>query len=131
MALRDLLNNVKVVQTVTPANRTGTVTGNSVDLQGYGSAMVVVMFGNWTDGTHTPQLQHSPDSSNWSPCDSNSMVGTLTAVTSGAGNGTVQRVGYIGNNRYLRVVLTVTGTTVGAQSVATVIASRATQSPVT
>jgi hypothetical protein len=131
MALRDLMNNVKVVNSIQPGNRNGSATGASVDLQGYASAMVMVSFGTWTDGTHAPILQHSSDNSNWLPCDSNNMVGSFTVVSSAAGNNTMQRVGYIGNNRYLRVALTVTAATTGAQSAATVIASRATQSPVT
>jgi hypothetical protein len=131
MALRDLLNSVRVVNTIQPANRNGNATGVGVDLQGYASAMVALSFGTWTDGTHAPSLQHSPDNTNWLPCDSNSMTGSFTVVSSAAGNNTVQRVGYSGNNRYIRVVLTVGGATVGAQSVATVICSRATHSPVT
>ncbi|MBI3419262.1 MAG: hypothetical protein HY053_03920 [Proteobacteria bacterium] len=118
MTIRDLKSNLSVSQSLVPAARAATGTGSAVDLQGYGSAMAVVSFGAWTDGTHTPSLQHSSDGTTYVACDTNSL------------SGTVQKVGYTGGNRYVRALMTVTGGTTGALSGVNVIAGAASQQPV-
>lgn len=129
MAVKDLENRVDVAASLFPAARTATVNGTAVDLRGYGSAMVVVTFGAWTDGTHTPTLQHSADNTTWVTCDSNSLNGSFTAVSSSAGNNTVQKIGYMGGNRYVRAVMTISGATTGALSAADIVRGHASQQP--
>ncbi|MGB9151952.1 MAG: hypothetical protein WCD70_02575 [Alphaproteobacteria bacterium] len=126
MAIRDLLRNVFITNSLPPAVRVnGTATGNTVDLRGFDGAMISVTFGAYTDGTHTPSVLQSVDSVTWVPC----VYGTdldatnnLSAVSSSAGANTVQQIGYIGSQRYLAVVMTTTGATSGAYSAASVIA---------
>jgi hypothetical protein len=126
MAIRDLLRNQFVTQSLAPAARVnGTATGTTVDLRGFDGAMVMVSFGAYTDGTHTPSVLQSADGINWIAC----VYGTdldgpanLAAVSSSAGANTVQQIGYIGSLRYLAVVMTTTGATTGALSAASVIA---------
>lgn len=130
MALRDLENRVSVVQSIAPAVRNATVTGTSVDLQGHNSAMVVFNFGTWTDGTHTPSLQHSLDNSTFVNCDTNSLNGAFVAVSSGAGSNTIQKIGYTGGYRYIRAVLTVAGATTGAAANAVVLRGHPSAGPV-
>lgn len=130
MANRDLENRISVAASLHPAARTASANGTGVDLQGYDSAMLLVQFGAYTDGTHTPVLEHSTDGSSYAACDSNSLNGTLSAVSSGAGANTVQKVGYTGGRRYVRAVMTVSGATTGALSAATIVRGNPTQAPV-
>lgn len=131
MAIRDLLHNTMVTTSLQPAARTnGTATGTAVDLRGYDAAMFVVSFGTYTDGTHTPSVQHSTDGSTYTTAATTDLDGTFSAVSSGAGSNTVQMVGYIGSARYVRVVMTTSGATTGALSTASVIAGRPRNAPV-
>lgn len=123
MALRDLLRLSYVYPSLSPAARVnGTFTGTAVDLRGFDGAIVSVAFGAYTDGTHTPSLQHSADGTTYTACSASDIDGAFTAVASGVGANTIQQVGYIGTNRYLQVVMTVAGATTGALSQASVIA---------
>jgi hypothetical protein len=112
MALRDLYRKTLTSPSLPPAARvTGTATGTAVDLRGFDAAFVAVTFGAWTDGTHTPSIQHSMD-----------LDGSLAAVSGTSGANALQSVGYIGSQRFVRVVMTVTGATSGALSAASVVA---------
>ena len=123
MAIRDLLRNVLVSQSLSPATRTnGTATGSAVDLSGYDAAVVTVSFGAYTDGTHTPSLQQSMDNSTYTACAASDLDGTFSAVSGTAGGNTLQQVGYIGTQRFVAVVMTTAGATTGALSSASVIA---------
>ena len=123
MALRDLVSTIAAKLSLSPAARvTGTSTGTAVDLRGYDSAVIAVSFGAYTDGTHTPSVQHSTDGSTYTTVAAADLSGSLTAVSSSGGANSMQTVGYIGSARYLRVVMTVTGATTGALSSASVIA---------
>ncbi len=130
MALKDLENRISVVQSLGPAARNATANGTSVDLQGYNSAMVVFNFGTWTDGTHTPSLQHSVDNSTFVNCDTNSMNGSFVAVSSAGGSNTIQKIGYTGGYRYVRAVLTVAGATTGALANAVILRGHPAVGPV-
>jgi hypothetical protein len=126
MATRDILRTTLVTPSLYPAARTnGTFTGNAVDLRGYDGAMIAVSFGAYTDGTHTPTIVQSVDGVTFVPC----VYGTdldaatnLAAVSSSAGANTVQQIGYIGSQRYVAVVMTVSGATSGALSSGNVVA---------
>jgi hypothetical protein len=130
MALRDLLRKTLVTPSLAPAARTnGTATGTAVDLRGFDSAVIAVSFGAWTDGTHTPSVQHSMDNSTYTNAAAADLDGSFSAVSSAAGNNTVQAVGYIGSQRYVRVVMTTSGATTGALSSASVIAGSPRNAP--
>jgi len=126
MANRDLLRTQLVSPSLAPAARVnGTATGAAVDLRGFDGAVVTVSFGAYTDGTHTPTVTHSDDGTTFTTC----VFGTdldgaanLTAVNSAAGANKLQQIGYIGNKRYIAVVITTTGATTGALSAASVVA---------
>jgi hypothetical protein len=88
-----------------------------VDLLGFGTAAVVVAFGAWTDGTHTPKLQESDNgTSGWTDVAAIDLAGSFSPVSSAAGQNAAQRASYIGNKRYIRPVLTLAGATTGALS---------------
>ena len=117
MTIRDLNDQVDAVQSLAPAVRTnGTFNGTAVDLRGYDSAAIVVSFGAYTDGTHTPSFQYSDDGTNFTTPAAAEISGALTSISSGAGANTVQRAGHISGRRYIRAVMTVTGATSGALS---------------
>lgn len=130
MTLRDLKSNVKVAPSLAPAVRTnGTANGTAVDLRGYDSAVIAVSFGAYTDGSHTPSVEHSVDNVTYAAAAASDLDGAFTAVSSAAGQNAVQSVGYIGARRYVRVVMTVSGATSGALSAANVIAGNPRQAP--
>ena len=130
MTVRDIKNNLDSASTLEPALRaTGTANGTGVDLQGYGAAMVVVHFGAYTNGTHTPSLEHSDDNSSFSAASASDMDGSFTAVSASAA-GTTQRVGYRGSKRYIRAVMTVASGATGCYSSAVVVRGQATSVPV-
>lgn len=131
MTIKTLSKNVTVSPSLNPAARVnGTTNGTGVDLRGYDSAMLCVAFGAYTDGTHTPSVQHSVDNSTFTTVSASDLEGAFAAVSSAAGQNAVQSVGYIGSNRYVRVVMTVTGATTGALSAAFVAAGSPHRAPV-
>jgi len=131
MTLRNHYRNIAVMPSLSPAARVnGTTNGTNIDLRGFDAAMIAVGFGAYTDGTHTPTVQHSTDNSTFTNVASTDLDGTLTAVSSTAGAHAVQSVGYIGANRYVRVVMTVSGATTGALSHAAVVVGAARNAPI-
>lgn len=123
MAYRNDLNKeVAVAQSLAPAVRTATANGTGVDLSGYNAAMVLWNVGTITDGTHTPKLQESDDNSTFTDVAAADLSGSHAALTSS----TLQEIGYIGRARYVRAVITVSGSpsTGGAYS-ASIIRGRA------
>lgn len=126
MAIRDIATEAFPAHTLAPAVRTnGTVNGAGVDLQTYEGAYALVHFGAYTDGTHTPKLQESDDNSAFTDVAAGDLLGAFTAVSAGAGANTLQKVGYKGVKRYLRVVMTTAGATTGAASGASIVRGRA------
>jgi hypothetical protein len=93
--MRDLKNNIGVVQSLAPAARDADANGTGVDLQGFESATVVIDMGaeGITLSTTTP--------------DSSGVIATFDA------NGeapAISSVGYIGGKRYIRAVANFSGT---------------------
>lgn len=129
MAIKDLESNVKANVGIVPLLRTASVNGSGVDTKGYSSASVVFNFGDWTDGTWTPSLEDSADGTTYTTVAAANLQGSFTAVSGTAGENTVQHVGYKGAERYVRPVLSGTGTT-GAAASAIVLLGHAELSPV-
>lgn len=115
--MRESLYNVALAKaTIAPAAaRTATVTGTAVDRMtdegGFRSALVVVNVGTVTDGTHTVVVQDSPNGSDWTAVDDTFLQGAEPALTA-ANDERVHEIGYVGHQRYLRVVVNVTGSPV-------------------
>lgn len=115
--MRDLSSDVTVVQSIAPivGNNTTEGTGTGVDLQGYEAAMVVFNFGISGDTLSgsvyvTPSLQESDDNSAWSAVAAADQVGTLTVIDDAAEDPDEMQVSYIGGKRYIRPLVTFTGT---------------------
>lgn len=108
------------VQSIAPAAyATATTNGASADLKGYRSAEVIVNSGVDTDGTHTITIQESDDNSTWSAVAAADLRGGANAFEPAASSQDLR--GYVGNKRYLRVVLTQTTTTTGIVSGAVIL----------
>ena len=105
--MRDMKNNVDAAKSINPAvyNSNPPLTG--VDIRGFDSAMAVIQSGALTDGTHTPKLQESDDNSTYTDVAAADLEGTLANISADA----VQRIGYKGAKRYVRVFVTSNGTT--------------------
>lgn len=131
MTVRNLLRNIMTSISLAPAVRTATATatGSAVDLRGYDSAVISVQFGSYTDGTHTPSVQHSVDGTTYTSVAAGDLDGAFAAVNSAAGAGSIQSVGYIGAQRYVRVVMTIASATSGAASGAVVTVGHARSAP--
>lgn len=113
MRLTDGVSDKTVTQSIAPAAQTdGTHAGTAVDLANAGNAWVIFPAGTRTDGTHTPKIQESDTttSGDFTDVAAADQIGTLAAITSN----TQQKAGYIGHKRYLRAVITTTGSTTGA-----------------
>ncbi|MFC5217328.1 hypothetical protein [Streptomyces coerulescens] len=114
--MRDAYSNLLVKNTLTPAARTATVNGTTVDRaedsSHFQDALVVIPVGTVTDGTHTFAVQESDDNSSWAAVADADLQGTEPAVTSSTDE-TVYEIGYKGKKRYLRVAVTVASATTG------------------
>ena len=123
------------------ASRTAkaTVNGTGVDMAGTGnffrSAMMLVIAGAITDGTHTFKLQESDDNSTFTDVAAGDLQGTLVALSAGGGTvsgpNTVQRQSYVGSKRYLRGVVTTASATTGGNAAAVILMTQGSGQPVT
>lgn len=112
----DLSKVSDVVQCIAPqsVDADGTVTGATVDLQGYEGAMVVIDVGLWvTDGTNTFVIEDSPDDTTWTPVVAAELSGTEPVVDGVADDNVIYTVGYLGSQRYLHVLCVTTANTAG------------------
>lgn len=121
-------SQITMLPSVGQGAHAATVNGTSVDTAPYDSATAYVLPGTWTDGSHTPKLQDSPDNATWTDVTAANLIGAFSAITS-AGTAVAQKVGYVGANRYLRVVSTVTGATTGAVYAIPIICGRGRKLP--
>lgn len=133
----DTAARLSLAPTVRSAN--GVVAGTAVDMAGTGNnfrvAMLVVVAGAITDGTHTVNLEESPDgTTGWTAVGADDRQGAFPAFAAAQAN-TVARVGYIGNKRFLRASITTSGapgTPVGGTVAAIILMSQGSgQNPVT
>jgi hypothetical protein len=116
MSLRDsMYDDTAVRPSLSPAARAtnGSVDGTTVDMQGtrnwFRVAMLIVVAGPITDGTHTVTLQDSEDgATGWVDVPADAREGAFPALTTADSN-TARRVGYLGRRRYVRARITTTG----------------------
>ena len=112
--MKDLSNNISPAVSLAAATRTAAANGTGVDLQGYESATVLVDVGAEGDTLSSSvyfevSLEESDDDSTYTDVAQAGIIdGTATGNPDSAGG--IFRVGYVGNSRYIRVVLAKTGT---------------------
>jgi len=106
MSMNALASFYDEVVQLAPLLRTSTPSATSTDLANVTENMFTVVCGALTDGTFTPKLQDSADNSTFADVAAADIVGTaLVALTAN----TRQSVSYIGSKRYVKFVVTVTG----------------------
>jgi len=125
--MKDLSNNISPAVSLAAATRTAAANGTGVDLQGYESATVLVDVGAEGDTLSSSvyfevSLEESDDDSTYTDVAQAGIIdGTISSggiflKLDGTANGNpdsaggIFRVGYVGNSRYIRVVLAKTGT---------------------
>lgn len=129
--MRDFSRNLKMVQALAPALRAGSATGGAVDRLGHSALAFAVHAGAWTDGIHTVSADHSDDGSTWEAIPATDLVGTFPVVSSGSTDEATKLVGYIGDRRYVRAKVAVSGSpATGATVGVDVVLSRAQSRPV-
>lgn len=105
------------------AARTASANGTAADTANLRRAVVVINAGVITDGTHTFKIQSSATSGG-TYADDSAVLGSFTQLTSGAGGSAAYAVEIdIDNlaNRFVRVVVTVSGATTGGVYSATIV----------
>ena len=125
--MKDLSNNISPAVSLAAAVRSAAANGTGVDLQGYESATVLVDVGAEGDTLSSSvhfeiSLEESDDDSTYTDVAQASIIdGTIASggiflkldgTTGGDPDttGGIFRVGYVGNKRYIRVVIAKTGT---------------------
>jgi len=106
--MKENYSDISPVQSIAAAVIKTTANGSGVDLQDYEGATVIVTTGTVTDGTHTISLEESSDNSTFTAVAATDMVGSAPAIAAADDNKDYS-FGYIGSQRYIRVVTTVTG----------------------
>ena len=136
--MRDLYHNIAVVQLMAPVDITTNDTYSSiVDLQDFEQCDIIVNLGVCTGATGntyvTPVLQESDSllEAGFSAVDSDDCLGGFSKVDDVAEDNTIQRVGYVGSKRYLRVLMDVTSTMTNVPVSVTAILSAARHNPPT
>lgn len=127
MTTRDLASNIDVETSIAPDTRSTSVNGAGVDLQGFESAAIAFVVGAVDAATYTPTIEDSTDNASWGTVPGAQLSATLVDLATN----TNQRVGYRGGKRYVRAVITVSGSpSAGAETSAVVIRGNAAQRPV-
>ncbi len=127
--MRDIKNNLGGARSLDPDSYTVSANGSGVDLQNFDGALVMFQTGTADTGngdeTYIPGVEDSDDNSNFSPVPVSDLEGTLSNLTANS----VQRIGYKGDRRYIRAVLTLGGTTPSINASALVVRGLPRHSP--
>ena len=121
--MKDLANNISIVQSIAPVVGTSDTNGTGVDLQFFESAVAVVDTGVEGDTLSSSvkidfKLEDSDDNSTFTAVTSSLHVtdgsvdsnGIFLTLDANAETPQVTSIGYVGGKRYLRVVADFTGT---------------------
>ena len=102
--MRDLKSNIDIVQSIVPAVYSAAQNGTGADLQGFNSAMVEFFSGVDVGSTHAPSVEESDTlGSGYTAVAAADLIGSLPADIQA---NEVHRVGYKGNKRFIRAVVT-------------------------
>lgn len=126
--MKDLYSDIGVVAAVVPATLTATNTSAAIDLQGFDSATVIIQTGAiGGSGNFTPSLVECATSGgSYTAVATTDLIGSFTDPLAAS---SVYKIGYRGNKRYIKTVLTLnSGTNIVAGVV--VVKSHAANAPV-
>jgi hypothetical protein len=109
MAKRDLYSlvddGVGASKSIKAQAIAATTNGTAVDMKDYESIICVADAGTCTDGKYTVSLQESDDNSTFTAVAAADLKGSFTQINAAADE-TIEVVGYIGDKRYVRAVVT-------------------------
>jgi hypothetical protein len=96
-----------------------TTVGNIIDTAGYESLEFLLWTKTVTDGDYAWKIEHGDDSGLSDAADvaSTDLLGVLTGFTADTDDNKVNRVGYIGKKRYVRMSVVSTNTTTGVDAI--------------
>jgi hypothetical protein len=100
----------------------------------YESLEFVIRSTAYTDGTYTPNIQDSPDGTNWTNVDNSFLIPDDGTAESGAvinANNQIKRLGYVGKQQFVRLQIVSTSVTTGATLNAVAVLSHASNLPTT
>lgn len=116
--MKDTYSGLSAVASLAPAVVTATTKGSDVDLQGYGSALLVINTGAIAgDGVYDIKLEESDTTTDGDFKDvaAKDLLGTLPESLAAS---SVYTQGYVGTKRYIRAVITKqSGTSIAASAV--------------
>ena len=114
---------------VTSITANGTTNGNVIDTAHYEALEFLLISGTITDGAYAVTLQHgaAADGSDMANVDADEMLGD--ADFAATDDNTARRIGYIGKQRYVRVVITASGITTGGSIGAIALRAKAHHKP--
>lgn len=104
--MRELYNDIGLVQALIPAVQSATATSEAIDLAGYDSATVLINTGAIaSSGNFTVKLQESDTttSGDFTDVAAGNLVGTFPSALAAD---SLYKVGYSGVKRYVRTVAT-------------------------
>ena len=144
MAYREHYSGFEYNQSIDPVTLTADADGATVDTRGFDSTTILFLIGESGDTLSASdyielEVEDSPDDSAWTDCENADLTNFETGTTN---TGTIKKVvlgdddeqysaGYIGDKRYVRPVVNVTGThTNGTPIGAAVINGHAHNTPV-
>ena len=116
MAVKDLHNNIFTERALNMAAISSDITtvGNVIDMQGYDSVEFVLELGVVTDGDYSLILTEATTSGgSYTAVADTDLVGTEPAFTADTDDQALGRVGYIGNNQFLKATILSANTTTG------------------
>lgn len=132
--MRNPYDNLLVKRALSPAARTATANGITIDRAEDNSMFQDLLFviesGTVTDGTHTVTVEESDDGTAWSAVAADKLQDTGPAIVA-ADDDKVWGIGYLGLKRYVRIVVTVAGATTGAIIGAIAVLANPRHAPVT
>jgi len=107
---KNLYPDIEPEWTLAPAARTTTATGDVVDLGTYPDATFLVCAGTVTDGTHTVEFQECATSDGtFTAIDDDDIEGDDEPALTTANDEDIFVTDYVGNKRYVKAKITVTG----------------------
>ena len=115
----DLHNSIKVAKVIAPVDpsATGTLSGTVIDRQGFNSVEFVIANGviTTTGFSLTPVVKSGSATGSLASCAADELIGTEAgaAISGGASDGHVSKIGYIGTDRYVTCDLVVAGAATG------------------
>lgn len=127
MTTRDLKSGIDVVQSIAPELHSVDAIGVGADLQGYESAIAVISSGSTGDvgSTHAPRLEESDSlGSGYTTVGVGDLDGAFSADLA---VDTIERVGYKGSKRFIRVFVATSGASLAYSAM--IVRSHAAQTP--